>query len=384
MAPEKTIYLDNAATSFPKPPAVYEAMARFLLEFGANPGRGSYRMVQEVEGQIAAARRKIAAFFNAPDPTRVIFTLNATDALNIGIKGVLREGDHVITTTMDHNSIVRPLNRMERDRFITVTRLRPDGHGVVDPRDVSAAITPRTRLVATLHASNVTGALQPIAEIGRIAREEGVRFLVDAAQTAGIYPIDIRETHVDMLGIPGHKAMLGPAGTGALLLGVEVELDPFREGGTGGDSAHPVQPEEYPHHLEAGTLNTPGIAALMEGIRYLEERGLDAIREHDLSLVRRLMDSRAESRRIRFHGPPPASPRASVISFTVEGRSPDEVAAILDASYGIAVRSGLHCSPGTHRELGTFPEGTVRVSPGPFTTPDEIDCLVGALREIAG
>ncbi len=383
MAPGETIYLDNAATSHPKPLAVYEAMAGFLRQFGANPGRGSYRMVQEVEEQVAAARREIAAFFNAPDPARVIFALSATDALNIAIKGILREGDHVITTTMDHNSIVRPLNRMERDRLITVTRLRPDGHGVVDPRDVSAAITRRTRLVAMLHGSNVTGALQPIAEIGPVARESGVRFLVDAAQTAGVYPIDIRRMRVDMLAVPGHKALLGPAGTGALLLGEGVALEPFREGGTGGDSAHPVQPEEYPHHLEAGTLNTPGIAGFVEGLRYVKARGLDAIREHDLSLLRRLTDSLAEVRRVRFHGPPPASPRASVISLTVEGRSPDEVAAILDASYGIAVRSGLHCSPGTHRELGTFPGGTARVSPGPFTTPEEIDRLVTALREIA-
>jgi len=381
---EQTIYFDNAATSFPKPPAVHETLGRFLTEFGANPGRGSYRMVQEAEGHMAAARRDLAGFFNAPDPDRVIFTLNATDALNMGIKGILARGDHVVTTTTDHNSIMRPLNRMEREGMITVTRIRPDGHGVVDPAAVAGAIRRETKLVAMLHGSNVTGALQPVEEIGRVARERGATFLVDAAQTAGIWPIDIRAMNIDLLGIPGHKALLGPAGTGALIVGPGVKLESWREGGTGGDSSYPVQPEEYPHHLEAGTLNTPGIAAWMEGLAYVRNRGLADIRSHEISLIGRMVDALSDNRRVSFYGPPPSADRASVISFNVEGHTPDEVAGILDASFGIGVRSGLHCAPGAHRELGTFPGGAVRVSPGPFTTASEIDKLAEAVSRIAG
>lgn len=379
-----TIYLDNAATSYPKPPAVHETLGAFLREHGANPGRGSYRMVQEAEARMSAARRVIADFFNAPDPSRVIFALNATDALNMGLKGVLRRGDHVVTTTIDHNSIVRPLNRMERDGFVSVTRVRPDGRGSVDPAAIRNAITPGTRLVALLHGSNVSGVLVSVGEIGRVTREKGIGFLVDAAQTAGLWPIDIRAMGIDLLAVPGHKGLLGPAGTGALILGDGVRLEPWREGGTGGDSAYPVQPEEYPHHMEAGTLNTPGIAAMVEGIRWIENRGIDAIRAHELGLVRRLMETLADHPRIRFHGAPPGSDRVSVVSLTVEGRTPDEVAGILDSTFDIGVRSGLHCAPGAHGEMGTLPSGTVRVSPGPFSTADEIDRLIDALRRIAG
>lgn len=379
----RTIYFDNAATSYPKPESVHHAMGRFMREFGANPGRGSYRMVNEVEAEMAASRRALAAFFNAPDPTRVIFALNATDALNIGIKGALRRGDHVITSTADHNSIIRPLNHLEREGFITVTRVRPDGHGVLDPSGIRGALTPATRLVAILHGSNVSGALQPIAEIGKLTREAGVLLLVDAAQTAGLWPLDIQANGIDLLAVPGHKALMGPAGTGALLLGGGVELQAWREGGTGGDSAYPLQPEEYPHHLEAGTLNTPGIAAMIEGIRYVESRGLEVIREHELALVRRLMEALADHPRVRFHGPPPGAPRAAVVSLTVKGHTPDEVAGILDSSFDIAVRSGLHCAPGAHRELGTFPEGSVRVSPGPFNESGEIDRLAEAILKIS-
>jgi cysteine desulfurase / selenocysteine lyase len=378
-----TIYFDNAATSCPKPEAVHARLGSFLREHGANPGRGSYRMVQEAEAVVSSARRRLAAFFNAPDPTRVIFALNATDALNMALFGSLKRGDHVITTVADHNSIVRPLNRMERDGLVTLSRVRPDGHGVVDPAVIAAAFTPRTRMVAMLHGSNVSGALQPIAEIGRIVRERRALFLVDAAQTAGLWPIDVTAMSIDLLALPGHKSLLGPAGTGALILGGGIDLDPWRTGGTGGDSSNPLQPGEYPHHLEAGTLNTPGIAAMMEGVRYVEERGIDAIRAHELSLVRRLAEGLGDHRKVKFYGPPPAAPRASVLCFNVAGHEPDEIASILDASFGIAVRSGLHCAPGAHRELGTFPAGAVRVSPGPFNTAEEIDRLVEAVRVIA-
>ena len=379
-----TVYFDNAATSFPKPEPVHRTMGAFLRTHGANPGRGSYRMVSEAESVISAARRALASFFNAPNPTRVIFALNTTDALNMALHGALREGDHVLTTTIEHNSIARPLNRLERDGFVTVTRLRPDGAGVVDPDAFASAFTPRTRLIAMLHASNAMGALQPVAEVGRMVRERGALFLVDAAQTAGMWPIDIRAMNIDLLAIPGHKALLGPAGTGALILGAGVGLNPWREGGTGGDSAYPIQPEEYPHHLEAGTLNTPGIAAMAEGLRWVKDRGIDVIRQHELSLIRRLMESIADLKGMKFHGPGVKDSRSSVVSFTIAGHEPDEIAGILDASFGIAVRAGLHCAPGAHREMGTFPAGTLRVSPGPFNTEAEIDALAAALIQIAG
>lgn len=380
----QVIYLDNAATSFPKPPEVHQRLGRFLLEHGANPGRGSYRMVHEVEERMAAARRALASFFNAPDPSRVMFALNATDALNMGLKGVLRRGDHVVTGTTDHNSIIRPLNRMEEDGLVSVSRVAPGSDGVIRPEAVREALRPETRLVALLHGSNVTGALLPAGEIGAETRPRGVLFLLDAAQTAGMWPVDLRAMKIDMIAVPGHKGLLGPAGTGALIAAPHVELRPWREGGTGGDSAHPVQPEEYPHHMEAGTLNTPGIAAMVEGIRYVERRGLESIRSHELGLLRRLVEALSDARGVRLYGPPPSADRVSVLSINVEGRSPDEVAGILDSSFDIAVRAGLHCAPGAHRELGTFPAGTVRISPGPFNTLEEMDRVAGAIRQVAG
>lgn len=379
----QVIYLDNAATSYPKPPEVCEVLGRFTLEHGANPGRGSYRMVHEVEERMAEARRAVASFFNAPDPSRIIFSLNATDALNMGLKGVLRPGDHVVTGTTDHNSVIRPLNRMELEGMISVTRVAPGSDGVIRADSVRRAIRPETRLVTLLHGSNVTGALLPAAEVGAVTREKGILFLLDAAQTAGMWPVDVRGMKIDLLAVPGHKGLLGPAGTGALVAAPGVGLRPWREGGTGGDSAHPVQPDEYPHHMEAGTLNTPGIAAMVEGIRYVERRGIEAIREHELGLLGRLVERLSDAHGVRLYGPPPGAARVSVISLNVEGKSPDEVAGILDSSFDIAVRAGLHCAPGAHRELGTFPAGTVRISPGPFNTLEEMDRVADAIRQVA-
>jgi len=377
------IYLDNAATTWPKPAQVIDRMASFLRETGANPGRGSYRMVQEADATIAAVRRRLASFVGASDPSRVIFTLNTTDALNMAIHGALARGDHVVTSTTEHNSIARPLNRLEAEGVVTVTRVSPGREGILDSASIAAAFTPRTRLVATLHGSNVTGALQPIEAIGRIARDRGALFLLDAAQTAGVWPIDMKAACIDLLAIPGHKSLLGPMGTGALVVGEGVGLRPWREGGTGGDSAAPLQPEEYPHHMEAGTMNGVGIAGLGEGLAWIEARGLAAIRAHEMALLDRLASRLRAIPRVVLYGPGVKSPRVSVLLFNLEGREPDEMAAILDASFGIAVRSGLHCAPGAHREIGTFPSGAIRVSPGPFSTAEEIDALAGAIEAIA-
>jgi cysteine desulfurase family protein len=379
------IYLDNAATSHPKPEAVYAAMDRCAREVGANPGRSGHRMAVQAEGEIAVARRAVAALLGGRDPLRLIFTLNATDALNMAIKGILRRGDHVVTTVLEHNSVSRPLTQLEKDGVITVTRVKPSDEGVIDPDDITQAMSGATRLVAMAHASNVLGAVHPIEPIGRAVRERGKLLLVDAAQSAGVVPLDIERGGIDLLAFAGHKGLLGPTGTGGLYVGERAELRPWREGGTGGSSAEPLQPEGFPHHLEAGTPNTAGIAGLAAGARYVAERGVESLGAHERQLALRLWEALADDNRIDLHGPAPmpAAPRTGVVSLQVRGHEPEEVAAILDTSFSIAVRAGLHCAPGAHRFLDTFPSGTVRVSPGPFNTIEEIDALVAALREIA-
>jgi len=379
------IYLDNAATSHPKPEAVYARMDRFARDVGANPGRGGHRMAVEAEAEIAAVRRALASMFGAADPARLILTLNATDALNMAFRGLLEKGDHVVTSTIEHNSVSRPLTRLERDGFIRVTRVTPGPEGLLDPARVALALREKTRLVAVAQASNVLGTAQPVAEIGALAKEHGALFLVDAAQGAGLLPIDVSKDSIDLLAFTGHKGLLGPVGTGGLYVGGGVELKAWREGGTGGDSAEPVQPREYPHHLEAGTPNTVGIAGLAEALRFVAGRGIAALAAHELSLAARLWERLEPNDRITLYGPrpDPGRPRTGVVSLNVAGIGADEAGAILDSSFGIAVRAGLHCAPGAHRLVGTFPEGTVRVSPGPFTTPEEIDTLAGALEEIA-
>jgi cysteine desulfurase family protein len=379
------IYLDNAATSHPKPEQVYVSMDRFAREVGANPGRSGHRMAVEAEAEIASVRRALADLFNATDPRRVIFALNATDALNMILKGVLDAGDHVVTTVLEHNAVSRPLNRMQQDRFITVTRVRPGGEGMIDPDEIDRAMIDRTKLVILGQAGNVVGTAQPIAAIGERVRAKNRLFAVDAAQGAGVLPIDVDKDAIDLLAFTGHKALLGPAGTGGLYVGPRAVLRPWREGGTGGDSANPLQPPEYPHALEAGTPNTAGIAGLGEALRYLARRGINVLADHETHLAARLWESLEGEPWAILYGPRPAPgrPRTGVVSLNIKGRAPAEVGAILDTSFGIAVRAGLHCAPGAHRFMGTFPEGTVRVSPGPFNTDDDIDALAAALREIA-
>jgi cysteine desulfurase family protein len=379
------IYLDNAATSHPKPEQVYARMDRFAREVGANPGRSGHRLAVEAEAEIASVRRGLTDLFGGDDPNRLIFTLNATDALNMIVKGVLDQGDHVVTTPLEHNSVARPLNRLEEARLITVTRVAPGPTGEIDPDEIGRAITDRTKLVIVGQAGNVLGTAQPILEIGVRVRAAGRLFAVDSAQGAGLLPIDIERDNIDLLAFTGHKGLLGPVGTGGLYVGPRAAPRPWREGGTGGDSARPVQPAEYPHALEAGTPNTVGIAGLGEAVRYVTGRGVAALADHETRLALRLWTALEDHPEFILYGSPPVPgrPRTGVISLNLTGHAASEVGIILDASFGIAVRTGLHCAPGAHRILGTFPEGTVRVSPGPFTTDDEIDALVGALREIA-
>src|SRR5437764_489151 len=282
------IYLDNAATSFPKPEAVYQALDRFARQDLANPGRAGHKMALAAERALDDARHVLNQFFHGEGPERFVFTLNGTDALNMALKGVLAEGDHVVTTDLEHNSVSRPLRQMELDGRITLTRVRADGGGTIDPDAVRRAVTPRTRLVALTHASNVLGTVQPVAEVGRIAREHDLLFLVDAAQTAGVVPIDVQAAGIDLLALPGHKSLLGPTGTGALYVGARAKLRPWREGGTGGDSSTPTQPTDFPYYLEGGTPNVLGVAGLVAGLDFVEERGVEAIRRHEVELCDRL------------------------------------------------------------------------------------------------
>jgi cysteine desulfurase/selenocysteine lyase len=375
------MYLDNAATSFPKPESVYQTMDRFLRESGANPGRAAHRLAIAAAATVARTRQQLARFFNAPSPERVVFTANATEALNLALKGTLQPGDHVVTTTMEHNSVVRPLRALE-ERGVQVAFVAASSTGEVDPDDLAAAFTPATRLVAITHASNVTGALLPIAEAGRLCRERGVLLLVDAAQTAGAFPLDVRALGIDLLAFPGHKALLGPPGTGGLIGGPGIRLTPLREGGTGSQSESERQPGEWPGGLEAGTLNTVGIAGLGAGLRYIEETGRERLRAHEQRLTDRLLQGLATIPGVRLYGPPTSAERAAVVSFNLEGWHPQEVAAALDSAFDIQCRAGLHCAPLAHRTLGTFPSGTVRFSPGPFNTETEIDAAVQAVREL--
>lgn len=382
-----TIYLDNAATSWPKPPAVYETLGSFLQETGANPGRAGHRMAAAVAATVAETRLALARLLNAEAPERVIFAHNATDALNTAILGLLRPGDRAITTGMEHNSVVRPLAlAAAAGAHVVKVPCLPDG--VVRPADVAAAARDGARLIAVTHASNVTGAIQPIAALAEIARAAGAFLLVDGAQTVGALPVDVQQLGIDLLAFPGHKALMGPPGTGGLYIGPRVDPDdllPLRTGGTGLRSEDDHQPQELPWRYESGTLNTVGIAALGAGLRWLAETGVEIVRAHDARLTARLIAGLEGIPGVTVYRPggDPDTTQAAVVSFTLAGWPPAEIGAVLDQSFDIACRTGLHCAPDACRTIGAPPGGTVRLSPGPFTTDADIDAALSALREIA-
>lgn len=388
MREKRRIYLDNAATSFPKPPRVLEAMERYARELGASPGRGSYAESVESGRLVAVCRSRIRRLIGGERDEQVIFTLNCSDALNLGIKGVVRPGDHVITTELDHNSILRPLNRLVGEGMVTQTRLACDpSTGRADPDDLVRAIRPNTRLIAALHGSNVTGTIEPIAEFGRIAREHGVLLLVDAAQTLGHVPVDVRSMNIDLLAAPGHKGLLGPLGTGFLYIrpGVEKQMATVREGGTGSASESDVQPEFMPDRFEPGSHNTPGIVGLSEGVNYILERGVEAMWTHEQRLIREFL-SELEAQRaagIQVYGPRIPHHRCAVFSVRVEGMDPVGLSMLLEERYGLLTRSGLHCAPGAHATIGTAGAGgTTRLSFGAFTSVEDVRLAAQALGEI--
>jgi len=373
------IYLDNAATTFPKPATVWDAMDRFARNDAGNPGRSGHRFAAAAAAEVEGAREEVARVIGAPDPSRVALCLNATDALSMAFHGILRPGDHVVTSRMEHNSVVRPLNALARAGVITLDRVPNDATGVVDPDALAASLGPATRLVAITWASNAFGTIQAVDAIARAVKTHGALLLLDASQAVGSIPVDVARVPVDLLAFPGHKGLLGPMGTGALWVRDGIEVDPWREGGTGGDSTNPFQPADMPHRLEGGTPNAHGLAGLRAGCRWVLERGVAAIRTHERDRVARLLDGLRAVRGLAIRGPDDAEARTGAVSFTLAGFDPHEVASVLDTAFGIAVRAGLHCAPEAHASLGTFPAGTVRASVGPFTSNADIDALVEAL-----
>jgi len=379
----RDIYLDNAATSWPKPPEVFAAMAAFNEEVGASAGRGGYRRAVAASRLIYEAREAVAALFNVTDSRRIIFTLNATEALNLALRGFLRPGDHVVTTSMEHNSVARPLNHLSRDRQVDVTWVRCSPEGFLDPADVVKAITPRTKLVAIIHASNVCGAVNDVAAVGKICRARGLTFLVDAAQSAGAVPIDVAEMNIDLLAMPGHKGLMGPLGTGVLYVGPGVELESLVQGGTGTNSEYEFHPEALPDRYEAGSHNALGIAGLKAACDVLRRETVAAIGAHKARLAAAFVAAVDEIPGVKYFGPRDFGRHAGVCSVQVEGQDPATVGAKLDAAFNIMARAGLHCAPRAHRTLGTINQGTVRFSFGYYNTMDDVEAAANALAAIA-
>lgn len=376
------IYLDNAATSWPKPESVYQAFDDYQRRLGAPAGRGVYAEATEVERLVNNCRKKVAQLINEADPTRVIFTQNGTDSLNLAIHGWLQPGDHVVTSVCEHNSVLRPLRFLAEHRNVRATYVGCDAQGLVDPGDIRRAIQPQTRLIALIHASNVTGAIQPVEEVGRIAKESGIPFLVDAAQSLGHMRVDVQRIGCQMLASPGHKGLLGPLGTGVLYIapGIEARLLPIRQGGTGTRSDEDIQPRALPDRYESGNLNVPGIVGLGAGVSHIIAYGVDEIEKQIDMLTQRLL---REIPGCTFYGPPTAQKRAGIVSLNLAGYDPQELASLLDAQWSIQARAGLHCAPRMHAALGTAPSGTLRLSVGMFNTAEQIDQVIAALREIA-
>ena len=379
------IYLDNSATTWPKPPAVKEAMVTFMEEVGANPGRSGHRLSIEAARVMYETREALATLFHANDPLRVVFTLNATESINLALKGLLRPGDQVITSSMEHNSVMRPLRHLERDG-VELSVIGCSKEGVLDPRDVEKSIKPNTRMVVLTHASNVTGALFPIREVGAVARKHNLFFLVDSAQTAGVCPIDMEKDGIDLLAFTGHKSLYGPQGTGGLVLGERIregEMIPLKQGGTGSRSEFEQQPDFLPDCFESGTPNGPGIAGLLAGLQFVMKKGVEKILEQEGLLIERLIAGMKKIPGVKIYGPENGKRRIATLSLTIEGYTPSEVSTRLEREFSVLCRPGLHCAPAAHRTLGTFPDGTIRFSLGAYNTEDEINEVINAVSEIS-
>ena len=381
-------YLDNAATSWPKPEGVMTAMDRYHRELGVAAGRGATRAASEVDAVIARCRLRAANLLRAESSERFIFTFNGTDSLNVALHGVLKPGDHVIASTLEHNSVLRPLSELRQRLGIETTLIAPESNGRVEPTKFREALRPNTRLIALLHASNVTGIVQPIEDVGIIAKQAGALMLVDAAQTAGHRPINVSDLPLDLLACPGHKGLLGPLGTGLLYLrpGIEQHVASVRQGGTGSASEDDHQPDQLPDKYESGNHNVPGLFGLEAALNWVQEKQVATIQQHEQLLRRALLDQLSGVSNVTLFGGEVADEQAvGVVSLAVEGFDPQDLAAILDADFDIQTRAGLHCAPGAHRSLGTLETGgTLRISVGASTTLLEVRHFVESLRQIGG
>lgn len=378
------IYFDNAATSWPKPSQVKEAMVRFMDEIGANPGRSGHLLSIEAARVLHEAREALSLCFHVKDSSRIVFTHNATESINLGLKGLLKPKDHVITSSMEHNSVMRPLRDLEK-KGVELSIIPCSPKGILDPMEVEKKIQTNTRMVVLNHASNVTGTLLPIREAGQIARKHDLLFLVDAAQTAGTYPIDVEEDGIDLLAFTGHKSLYGPQGTGGLVIGVRVEekeMTPLKQGGTGSRSEFEEQPDFLPDRFESGTPNSIGIAGLLAGVRFVLETGIEQIRNHEISLIQKLIGGLKEFPRVRLYGPENGLDRTATLSFNVVNLSPSEVAFRLEREFEILCRPGLQCAPAAHRTIGTFPEGTVRFSLSYLNSEEHVDQVLKAVSRL--
>jgi len=387
---DEIIYLDNAATSFPKPDVVHDTVRDFYRENGVNPGRTGCDLALNAEHMIHGTRQRLSAFFNqslvdagkTKDPNRLVFTLNATMSLNLIINGMVKPGDHVVTTMLEHNSVIRPVNHKVRDGA-EATFVVPDGEGYVDPDDIRKAIKGNTTLVIVNHGSNVTGAVQDLEAIGAVCQEKGVAFAVDTAQTAGVLPIDMAACHISFVSFTGHKGLFGPTGTGGICVADDAEIEGTIFGGTGVNSIHPYHLEEYPFRLEAGTLNLAGIAGLSAGLDWIEAKGIENIHRHELGLLRRLQEGLTAIGGVTLWGTQRLDRRVATLSMTVDGVDASDVGTILDVDFDVLSRTGLHCAPLIHQHHGTTPRGTVRFSVGPFNTTEHIDAALEAVAAIA-
>jgi cysteine desulfurase/selenocysteine lyase len=379
---EEFIYLDNAATTWPKPEQVYIAVDKTMREIYANPGRSSHHMSLKSERVIGDARLAVARFLNAPSPKNVVFTLNCTDSLNIILKGLIKPGDRVVTGPYEHNSVMRPLRTLQKSG-VSVAVARGTGDFSIDLDSFGKLCKEDVNYAVVSHVSNVTGTLAPVREIAEIVHEKGGIFILDAAQSAGIIDIDMQQLGVDVIAAPGHKGLMGPMGVGILVLGQDISVQPFREGGTGIKSEEDSQPDELPLRLEAGTANLPGIAGLLAGIRCIESIGVNTIAEHERKLARRLVDGLKMLDGVRLYCDP-MGPQTGVVSFTLESMDATLVGTILDQAFNIGVRTGLHCAPAAHKTIGTFPAGTVRVSFGYYNKYNHVERLICSLYDLTG
>ena len=379
------IYFDNAATSWPKPPGVADAMIHFLNEIGASAGRSAHRQAMESSRIVYNAREAVADLFNAPDPLRVVFGLNVTEAMNLTLRGYLRPGDHVITSSIEHNAVMRPLRQLEREG-VQVTVLPCSPEGFLDPATIEPAIRSNTVMIVLNHASNVMGTLLPVAQAGRIARAHNLLLAVDTAQTAGSYPIDMQAGMIDLLGFTGHKGLYGPMGTGGLIIGERVyvyRLKPLKRGGTGSKSEHEEQPEFLPDKCESGTPNVVGLAGLAAGIRFVRKTGVETIRIHEAALTQKLIDGLQGIPGVTVYGSKDAELQTATVSFNVAGQLPSDVSLRLDEEFDIMCRVGLHCAPAAHKTIGTFSHGTIRFGMGYFNTEEQVDQALKAVAIIA-